>query len=366
MTMPAWITLDSANNRLIGAAGTFTGQTQAQANATAQAALDTWANAEILAGHLFCASSISCVAPLTTIATGTNNDLVESTDPAVRFLVSWDASNLWFVDTNTNTVVNTVGTAFAYNEGCYAENVQNFCLGRTTGGGHLIDFFTTGGTLVHTLDLAPFNPGFGITTDLTYEPNTGKIYVIGEAFANAVMLTIDPSTYAVTSTPLAVDSYAGTPMRSIPGHVYFMDAPNENLFDYLVPGLTLNGTITNTGSFSGGVAFATNTSKLYLGAFNAITFDSEIWEVNPATESIDFVYAVASIGSPDAIFYDPTQQRLVALEVTGGNGVVLDPSGRTVVCTFDVSILNAILGLDTASGNCYITDRPNNQLIVYH
>ena len=54
MTLPSWITLDSANSRLVGAAGQFSGTTQAEANASAQRSLDTFGDAAIADGSLYC------------------------------------------------------------------------------------------------------------------------------------------------------------------------------------------------------------------------------------------------------------------------------------------------------------------------
>ena len=60
-SLPDWITLDVANNRLIGAAGKFSGSTQAQADLAAQNALNSFGDAELLDGNLFCqAAGASC------------------------------------------------------------------------------------------------------------------------------------------------------------------------------------------------------------------------------------------------------------------------------------------------------------------
>ena len=56
VVLPSWITIDNANNRLVGAAGTYTGDNNTVATATAQAALDAYATAAISAGTLYCNS----------------------------------------------------------------------------------------------------------------------------------------------------------------------------------------------------------------------------------------------------------------------------------------------------------------------
>lgn len=57
-SLPNWITVDTANNRLIGRAGVIGGNTQAEATANAQLALNQFASAQIVAGNFTCASSL--------------------------------------------------------------------------------------------------------------------------------------------------------------------------------------------------------------------------------------------------------------------------------------------------------------------
>lgn len=54
-TLPGWIVVDSGNNRLVGDAGTFRGDTPAEATASAQAALNAFAAAAMESGDLTCA-----------------------------------------------------------------------------------------------------------------------------------------------------------------------------------------------------------------------------------------------------------------------------------------------------------------------
>ncbi len=53
-TLPSWVTVDVENNRLVGAAGIFSGVTQEAANAAAQDTLNTFAENAIAAGVLPC------------------------------------------------------------------------------------------------------------------------------------------------------------------------------------------------------------------------------------------------------------------------------------------------------------------------
>jgi hypothetical protein len=67
VNFPTWITLDSNNQQLVGAPGTFQGTTQADANNQAQTALNNFGNALLASGKLFCTST----APATCAGTDT-------------------------------------------------------------------------------------------------------------------------------------------------------------------------------------------------------------------------------------------------------------------------------------------------------
>lgn len=57
--IPGWITIDTDNNRLVGAAGTFTAETSAEATDLAQQNLNDFANAALTAGDLTCVSDVT-------------------------------------------------------------------------------------------------------------------------------------------------------------------------------------------------------------------------------------------------------------------------------------------------------------------
>lgn len=53
-TLPGWITIDTNNNRLVGAAGSFRANSKSTANSDAQARLDSFAEIAINSGALSC------------------------------------------------------------------------------------------------------------------------------------------------------------------------------------------------------------------------------------------------------------------------------------------------------------------------
>lgn len=52
--LPGWITIDTNNNRLVGAAGVYRERSQSSANNAAQMAMDAFAANAIAAGQLTC------------------------------------------------------------------------------------------------------------------------------------------------------------------------------------------------------------------------------------------------------------------------------------------------------------------------
>lgn len=63
--LPSWVSLDSVNNRMVGASGYFAGSTQANANSYAQIAINNFSNSAILDGILECVGcEITTASPL--------------------------------------------------------------------------------------------------------------------------------------------------------------------------------------------------------------------------------------------------------------------------------------------------------------
>lgn len=63
MTLPDWITVDAADNQLVGQSGMFPGSTKAEANAAAQDALDAFASAALSSGNLACVPDVIPACP---------------------------------------------------------------------------------------------------------------------------------------------------------------------------------------------------------------------------------------------------------------------------------------------------------------
>lgn len=111
-SLPAWITLDVANSRLVGAAGMFTGNTQSEANLVAQHAIDDFGNIALNEETLTC----GCPTPVSfpTINLPANADpLSMATDTANGRIWITDGLgggnlSVYVVDAATNTLVTTI------------------------------------------------------------------------------------------------------------------------------------------------------------------------------------------------------------------------------------------------------------------
>lgn len=107
VTPPSWISLDVPNSRLVGAAGTFNSNSKAAANATAQAALDGWANQQIGLGTLTCVVPFDCgVTPQSV------QDAVwtqEAGSPCGLFAIAGGSGSWSLTRNNTTCLVSTVG-----------------------------------------------------------------------------------------------------------------------------------------------------------------------------------------------------------------------------------------------------------------
>lgn len=89
-TLPSWITLDTANGRLIGASGVFQGLTEKAATDSAQAALNNFANAAVLNETLYCYSEPPPESPTLKIQDYTDEMFENENDDPSEGEPPWD------------------------------------------------------------------------------------------------------------------------------------------------------------------------------------------------------------------------------------------------------------------------------------
>lgn len=95
-TLPDWITFDLANERFIGAENTYSGATAADANAAAQAALETWVNANLDSGDILCAQTT----PETFKISGYTDGVIGNPDSNATGDPVWDGTFNFFLSGN--------------------------------------------------------------------------------------------------------------------------------------------------------------------------------------------------------------------------------------------------------------------------
>ncbi len=181
--LPTWITIDGPGGKLIGAAGTFSSNSQASANLIAQNSIDNFGNTALGLGTLSC----GCPTP--------------SSFPTI------------------NTGVTTLGSLIAYHPG--TQNVWQVAnqsgLVQT-----IIIASTASNTVIHTIDLSAKNGGW----DIIYDSVNDQMVVLTR---DGSLEFIDPVTYALTPTAaflFSVTNGAFLGYDSTRGNILAMDARN--------------------------------------------------------------------------------------------------------------------------------------------
>lgn len=368
-TLPSWITIDTVNSRLIGAAGTFTGTSVLDATATAQSALNAFGDAAVLAGTLFCQSpiSIGCICSYATIATGAvaPQHLVVSTGATQRAMaLGFDGVNgsRYFINTSTNTLITTVtAPAILPQNPAFASSNETFWCFKADGiGNDSLDKYDKDGNFLANVIVSPGN---NLGKDISYEPITGKIYCSPFDGVQSTVFMVDPSTNAVTSQTVGAAGSSGpNTVLASPGFIYVTgispDFDPSTFHIFSVPAFAPIGVVDlSAGGWPGGFCYAPNTGKVYFGAYNNFTFNTEIWEVNPATGLIDFVYdlSATALSRVSSMVYDPVEGSIIAVD-TSNNGVVINPSNRTIFCAVGgIAGPNGYsdLGVDPVTGIIY-------------
>lgn len=113
-TLPSWITLDTENQRLVGSSGIFKASTQAEANAIAQDALDSFGNNAVVAGDLFCETECPTPSVFPTVNLPVGADPLSMETDSLRNKI-WITDGLfggnlsvYVLDAETNTLETTI------------------------------------------------------------------------------------------------------------------------------------------------------------------------------------------------------------------------------------------------------------------
>lgn len=257
-TLPSWITIDTANSRLVGAAGTFVSNTVASATAIAQATLNGWANQHLLDLTLTCATPCPPELVCTSRAIpGKGNGLI-AYHPGTE--------TLWVCD------------SFSYN--IYVINS------------------TAPYAIATTLDLSAYFGGW----DIIHDSKNDQMVILGN---DGSLVFVNPSTYAMSALAGIVHSggIAGRPMAYDPTRGYMLVVDVHQAYAltscYLINCNTKSVIVNNSQAFAtfGSPVYCATKDKYYI-SYQGI---STVYEVNPTT--CVFSASTINLGGTLWIFY---------------------------------------------------------------
>lgn len=318
----------------------------------------------------FSMTTSGSVGPVVCVTKGASIDVVSvATDgvtptntAASRRAVAYDPFTpaLRFVNTQTNAVINTVvlGAGLSADFGCFATSTNTF-------------FFVSGSTvLVYDQD-GNFVTNIALPSGGNapcYSPVQDRVYVNYDAGLGDRFAVINPNTNLIVSTitPSVVTGVAAL--------IYFPDSIAARIGNvwqvFNLPAGTNQGFIDlNPGGTTPAFGYAASTGKIFVGAFNSITFNAEIWEVDPTTLAVEHVYALANpFDSEFAIAYNPVTGAVIGTSNRSTNAdlTVIDPNAHSIVCSLQAGVTEgAAMAIDGVTGTIYKADDVGNALVLF-
>lgn len=363
-TLPSWITLDTTNSRLIGAAGTFTGASKTDANSAAQSALDTFGNAALASTALFCQPASSCIAQVATInaiPSGTQYALIPTYSAAHQRLLELDqitpAVNA--IDTSTNTIAGSDVYLALGTGGCFAISQSEFYVADVG----LSRFRVYSQNAVFSTNIATPDQVVACVYS-AIQDRVYSLYFDGGGTGTSHLIAINPATHTiVTNTDTTVDYSLAVQLFNLKEQIAFVVPPD--MFFYSIPGLTLNGSVNLGGfGFAGGACYATNADKILIGAFNTVTGFAEVWEIDPTTLAVGFKYSITPTNAGMFSLEYNSVTGLVIGKQTSGLMWVIDPMTQTIVCNV-AGGTNENAVVDYNTGKVYTLDDGINKVLIF-
>lgn len=292
----------------------------------------------------------------------TSLGVTPTNDAATRRAVAYDPSGptLRFVNTQTNAVIQTVplGAALSADNGCFATSTKTF-------------FFVSG------TDLAVYDADGNFIINIAlpsggntpcYSPVQDRVYVNYDAGLGDRFAVINPNTNTIvlTLTPSVATGVAGL--------IYFPESVAARVGNvwqvFNLPAGTHQGFIDlNPGGTTPAFGYAASTGKIFVGAFNGITFSAEVWEVDPTTLAVEQVYVMANpFDSVFAISYNPVTGAVIVTSnrSTDADLTVIDPNAHAIVCSLQAGDTEgAGMAIDYVSGVIYKADDVNGALVMF-
>lgn len=303
-----------------------------------------------------------------TIAGQPDGPLTQTRDASTRILALVDADNgkVVFVDTSSNTVVNTITLASTAIDGsrfkqcCFSTSNKRF-------------FFQTNSTTVTVTDSTgnvvgtispPANTNFAGDPLWVYSPEADKVYTF---LFNSV--TSSQHIYSYNPSTLALVDDSDTGNSDNQGIMYY---PNNIVLygsflrNYPISTLTMD----KSSAFFQTRAHAEYDpikGRIFMGQ----SFTNNIVAFKTSDLTIDTTFTPVTNAAPvEFLAYNPITQVMIAynlsMEIT-----VIDPNANVILCetnNLDPSGGGGGIGIDYSSGNVYLFDEDwiNNPLKVWH
>jgi hypothetical protein len=289
--------------------------------------------------------------------------LMDTRTASVRrmVLVDTDDSKVAFIDTSTNTVVNTIDLATGYGDGsrfknvAFATSTQNFFF--QDADFNAMTVTDINGNVVGSL-AAPAGYNFS-REPWAYSPDTDRLFTLqfnGDT-GTAHILEFNPNTLALTrDVDTTTDGYSG--LFCYPGNLVLFGFQLQN-FD--LPTLT-NDKSSDFLNSRGRIDYDPVSNQLFGGD----AFDNGIFVVNCTDFSTAVVLTPAHDNGPyEFVSYNPVMQVIICYNFSA-DIVVIDPSTNTIFCQTSGGGGSG-MGVDYSSGNVYLftEDSTHNPLHVF-
>jgi hypothetical protein len=296
------------------------------------------------------------VGTIAAVRSGTELSYIPTHTSAVQRLMEQDVPNkLNFINTSTNAVITSAAVVPAGNSCCFATSTQTFFVYINPN----IKVYSKDGAFI--ANIAPTIPVLG----LAYSPAQDRVYGAASPL-NTHVLGFNPNTNTQASdVDLGINYGPNPPVVFVLNEKLVFDTSFNSYVFLNIPAMTLFGTLNVPGGIAGGACYAPNVGKFLIGAFNAGTFNSEVWQVNATTLAVEHVYTPTDIA--DGVFsleYNPVNGAVVGRQGFGGPILIIDPVALKIVCevpqTSDVNI-----AIDELTGKIYTGDDVAQQTVIY-
>lgn len=342
-SLPDGLTLSSSTGTLSG-----TPTTVQDATFTIQASDGIMTTKKAFSIHV--AVPVTCLSKGVTVGAGTfplQSAIAASRSSLYHRLVYGEGGNLHFVNTDSDSIIATIAASFNQNglgtsRFSFAPSSAKFFI--PAANGKTINVFTSEG--VNTgLSVIVTAAGADSAANCCYSASVDRVFASYYKSSESLLhlMSIQPSTLIPTDLTTTLNLTPGFVNGCLPGFVLFVDPANNDIYVLVASTGVLYGTI-HLATFTGGLEYAANTGKLYVG--QTVAGVQFVAEVDPLSLLVVFTYTLTGSANSTYISYEPNSGALFT------PGAVIDPTKRTVFCNYS-PITNRGLEVDSFSGKAY-------------